>query len=156
MQLTTRLRRVQRLRMSGAVPRFFRVPTWYVDIWPLPLPSWVAVTMREGLEGECAWNALRNYHVIWLQNLENQGNKLRIISLRGRFLTLDLKKTKQGWHRVDRNERWTVLLKHLLGYAVLSSVLRCLLMNVAFMNGVCFAGGLGLISRKLCYVTRED
>jgi len=24
------------------------------------------------------------------------------------------------------------------------------------MTGVCFAAGLGLISRKLCYVTRED
>jgi hypothetical protein len=29
-------------------------------------------------------------------------------------------------------------------------------MNVVFMNGVCFAGGSGLISRKLCYLTRED
>jgi len=29
-------------------------------------------------------------------------------------------------------------------------------MNVVFMNGVCFAGGLSLISRKLCCVTRED
>jgi hypothetical protein len=93
--------------------------------------------MRKGLQRECAWNALRNYHVIWLENLENQGNKIRIVSLRGRFWALDLTKTKRGWHRVDRNERWTVLhnIYRDMQFCLVSSVLRCLPMNVVFMNG---------------------
>jgi len=102
----------------------------------------------EGLRLECSET--------WLENLENQGNKLRIVSLRGRFLTLDLTKTKQGWHRADRNERRTVLQN-------ICWDMQCCLVSwgvwwwtLYLMTGVCFAAGLGLISRKLCYVTRDE
>jgi hypothetical protein len=143
--------------MYGAVPLFFRMPTWCVDIWPLPLPSWVAVMMHKGLQRECAWNALRNYHVIWL---ENQANKLRRACLLDSFWTMDLIKTTRGWHRVDRNERWTVLQNIcwdmqfcLVSWDVCWWTLY--LWTVKQNVGVCFANGLDLISIKLFVTLRE-
>jgi len=144
MQLTTRLRRVLRLWMSGAVRLFFRMPTWCVDLWPLPLPSWVPVMMRKGFGKGVRLECSELYHAISLENLENQGNKLRIVCLRGRFWTQDLTKTKQGWHHVDRNERWTAVqnISWDMQCCLVSSAWRCLLMNAVFMTGVCFAVGL--------------